>query len=160
MLLLWLMLPQAVAHAQHKQAGGKTRKAPRATKGHSTKAARPAPVLTPATPALPVATERRPSEDVKPQAKTEEERDLKRGERVEFDGRLIEGQTAAAGAIYLFERLPSELRSMVMERKGYRKEELETLYPNGLPPADRHPMGSTSPGPGGPAAAGGGTSGR
>lgn len=67
-------------------------------------------------------------------AKAEEERDLKRGERVEFDGRLIEGQTAASGAIYLFERLPSELRSMVRERQSYRREVLETVYENGVPP--------------------------
>jgi hypothetical protein len=66
--------------------------------------------------------------------KSEEERDLKRGERVEFDGRLIEGQTAASGAIYLFERLPSELRSMVRERQSYRREVLETVYENGVPP--------------------------
>lgn len=67
-------------------------------------------------------------------ARSEEERDLKRGERVEFDGRLIEGQTAASGAIYLFERLPSELRSMVRERQSYRREVLETIYENGVPP--------------------------
>lgn len=70
--------------------------------------------------------------------KAEDERELRRGERVEFDGRLIEGQTAASGAIYLFERLPSELRSMVAERRSYRQEILETLYPNGVVPAQAH----------------------
>lgn len=68
-------------------------------------------------------------------SKGEDDRELRRGERVEFDGRLIEGQTAASGAIYLFERLPSELRSMVAERRSYRQEILETLYPNGVVPA-------------------------
>ena len=110
LLLCWVLLPQGVAQAKGKKA--------RPTKAHVVKGARPAPEVTPPTPAAPVAVERRPTEEARPQAKGEEERELKRGERVEFDGRLIEGQTAAAGAIYLFERLPSELRSMVLGTKG------------------------------------------
>ena len=55
---------------------------------------------------------------------------LRRGARVEFDGRLVQGQTAKSGAIYLFARKRSELRSMVKERTSYRKEILRTLYPN------------------------------
>lgn len=82
----------------------------------------------------PTATERKPEEERRG-ARPEDERELKRGDRVEFDGRIIEGQTAAQGAIYLFERLPSELRSMVLERRSYRAEVLETLYPNAAPPA-------------------------
>jgi len=41
---------------------------------------------------------------------------LRRGGRVEFDGRLVQGQTAKSGAIYLFARKRSQLRSMVQER--------------------------------------------
>ena len=74
-------------------------------------------------------------EDERRGPRPEEERELKRGERVEFDGRIIEGQTAAQGAIYLFERLPSELRSMVMERRSFQTEVMETLYPTAAPPA-------------------------
>lgn len=55
--------------------------------------------------------------------------ELRRGARVEFDGRLVQGQTAKSGAIYLFARKRSELRSMVEERKDYRKELLRTIYP-------------------------------
>lgn len=55
---------------------------------------------------------------------------LRRGARVEFDGRLVQGQTAKSGAIYLFARKRSELRSMVKERTSYRKEILRTIYPN------------------------------
>ncbi len=55
---------------------------------------------------------------------------LRRGSRVEFDGRLVQGQTAKSGAIYLFARKRSELRSMVKERKNYRKEILRTVYPS------------------------------
>ena len=50
--------------------------------------------------------------------------------------------------IYLFERLPSELRSMVLERRTFRAEVLETLYPTATPPpqgaADR-PAGAQNP---------------
>ena len=55
---------------------------------------------------------------------------LRRGGRVEFDGRLVQGQTAKSGAIYLFARKRSELRSMVQERTEYRKEMLRTVYPS------------------------------
>lgn len=55
---------------------------------------------------------------------------LRRGGRVEFDGRLVQGQTAKSGAIYLFARKRSELRSMVQERTSYRKEVLRTVYPS------------------------------
>ncbi|MCA9665871.1 MAG: hypothetical protein KC503_09795 [Myxococcales bacterium] len=54
---------------------------------------------------------------------------LRRGARVEFDGRLVQGQTAKSGAIYLFARKRSELRSMVKERRSYRREIVRTIYP-------------------------------
>jgi hypothetical protein len=54
---------------------------------------------------------------------------LRRGGRVEFDGRLVQGQTAKSGAIYLFARKKTELKSMVDERSSYRKEVLRTVYP-------------------------------
>lgn len=54
---------------------------------------------------------------------------LQRGARVEFDGRLVQGQTAKSGAIYLFARKRSELRSMIVERNDYRTEILQTVYP-------------------------------
>jgi hypothetical protein len=42
--------------------------------------------------------------------------------RIEFDDRLIQGQTNKANAIYLFERRASELRSLVRPRQHYHKE--------------------------------------
>jgi len=54
---------------------------------------------------------------------------LQRGGRVEFDGRLVQGQTAKSGAIYLFARQRTDLRSMVRERVEYRKEILRTVNP-------------------------------
>ncbi len=52
---------------------------------------------------------------------------LRRGGRVEFDGRLVQGQTAKSGAIYLFARQRTDLQSMVRERTNYRKEILRTV---------------------------------
>jgi hypothetical protein len=56
---------------------------------------------------------------------------LQRGTRLEFDGRLVQGQTARSGAVYLFERGRSELRSMVRERQSYRDEIVKTVFPEG-----------------------------
>ena len=56
---------------------------------------------------------------------------LQRGTRLEFDGRLVQGQTARSGAVYLFERSRSELRSMVRERQSYRDEIVKTVFPEG-----------------------------
>ena len=53
---------------------------------------------------------------------------LQRGGRVEFDGRLVQGQTAKSGAIYLFARQRTDLRSMVRERETYRREILRTVF--------------------------------
>ena len=55
---------------------------------------------------------------------------LQRGGRVEFDGRLVQGQTAKSGAIYLFARQRTDLKSMVRERDSYRREVLRTVYPD------------------------------
>jgi hypothetical protein len=55
---------------------------------------------------------------------------LRRGARVEFDGRLVQGQTAKSGAIYLFARQRSPLRSMVEERASFRQEILRSVYPD------------------------------
>jgi len=42
--------------------------------------------------------------------------------RVDFDDRLIQGQTNKSGAIYIFERKSSELHSMVRRRTSFRDE--------------------------------------
>lgn len=47
--------------------------------------------------------------------------------RIEFDDRLIQGQTNKANAIYLFERRASELRTLVKKRRNYHREIDETL---------------------------------
>ena len=44
---------------------------------------------------------------------------LRRGNRMEFDARLIRGETAGSGAVFLFQRAPRALPSMVPLRKSY-----------------------------------------
>jgi hypothetical protein len=55
---------------------------------------------------------------------------LQRGERIEFDARLIQGQTAKAGAVYLFERVQTPLRSMVKERTSFRDKVVRKVFPD------------------------------
>jgi len=56
-------------------------------------------------------------------------RSLKRARHMEFDERLIMGQSLKSGALYLFERKDSEIQSMLKIRKDYRKELLAPLEP-------------------------------
>jgi len=65
------------------------------------------------------------SEPVEPQ----QAREFKRPSRMEFDERLIMGQSLKSGAVYLFERKDSEIQSMLRIRKDYRKELLEPIEP-------------------------------
>ncbi|MBA2665281.1 MAG: hypothetical protein H0U74_23535 [Bradymonadaceae bacterium] len=44
---------------------------------------------------------------------------LLRGGRMEFDARLIRGETAGAGAVFLFQRTPRPLPSMTDRRTSY-----------------------------------------
>jgi hypothetical protein len=54
---------------------------------------------------------------------------LKRAQHIEFDERLIVGQSLKSGAIYLFERKDSEIQSMVKIRNDFRDELLAPLEP-------------------------------
>lgn len=47
--------------------------------------------------------------------------------RIEFDDRLVQGQTNKANAIYLFERRESSLRSLLKKRTDFHEEIDETL---------------------------------
>ena len=54
---------------------------------------------------------------------------IKRPRHMEFDERLIMGQSLKSGALYLFERKDSEIQSMLKIRKDYRQELLAPLEP-------------------------------
>lgn len=42
--------------------------------------------------------------------------------RIDFDDRLIQGQTNKSGAVYLFDRKELSVRSMVRQRTGFRDQ--------------------------------------
>jgi len=48
--------------------------------------------------------------------------------RIDFDDRLIQGQTNKSGAVYLFSRKETNISSMVRRRKSFRHLTIETIY--------------------------------
>lgn len=48
--------------------------------------------------------------------------------RIDFDDRLIQGQTNKSGAVYLYDRKELKTRSMIRERESFRTETLATVY--------------------------------
>jgi hypothetical protein len=48
--------------------------------------------------------------------------------RLDFDDRLIQGQTNKSGAVYLYDRKELKTRSMIRERDSFRAETLSTVY--------------------------------
>ncbi len=48
--------------------------------------------------------------------------------RIDFDDRLIQGQTNKSGAVYLYDRKELKTRSMIKERESFRSETLSTVY--------------------------------
>lgn len=48
--------------------------------------------------------------------------------RIDFDDRLIQGQTNKSGAVYLFDRKETGILSMVRRRKSFRYLTIETIY--------------------------------
>lgn len=48
--------------------------------------------------------------------------------RIDFDDRLIQGQTNKSGAVYLYDRKELKTRSMIHERENFRSEILSTVY--------------------------------
>ncbi|MBU8894455.1 hypothetical protein KRR26_02510 [Corallococcus sp. M34] len=48
--------------------------------------------------------------------------------RIDFDDRLIQGQTNKSGAVYLYDRKELKTRSMIRERESFRSETLATVY--------------------------------
>ncbi|MBI2892030.1 MAG: hypothetical protein HYY06_00650 [Deltaproteobacteria bacterium] len=60
---------------------------------------------------------------------------MQRSDRLDFDERLIQGQTARSGAVYLFSRPPRDLPELVKLRKSFRPEISRTVL--GREPAGR-----------------------
>ncbi len=52
---------------------------------------------------------------------------LRRSGRMEFDERLVKGQAAKSGAVYLFKRVPRRLPGLVPMRRSYRRRIVEPV---------------------------------
>jgi len=52
---------------------------------------------------------------------------LRRGNRMEFDARLIRGEGAGSGAVFLFQRAQRPLPSMIHKRTSFLRETVDTL---------------------------------
>ena len=48
--------------------------------------------------------------------------------RIDFDDRLIQGQTNRSGAVYLYDRKELQTKSMVKKRETFRQEILSSVY--------------------------------
>jgi hypothetical protein len=48
--------------------------------------------------------------------------------RIDFDDRLIQGQTNKSGAVYLYDRKELKGRSMIKKRESFRDEIVGSLY--------------------------------
>ena len=48
--------------------------------------------------------------------------------RIDFDDRLVQGQTNQSGAVYLYDRKELKQRSMVRLRESFREETVATVY--------------------------------
>lgn len=48
--------------------------------------------------------------------------------RIDFDDRLIQGQSNKSGAVYLYDRKELKVRSMIKKRESFREEIVGSLY--------------------------------
>lgn len=48
--------------------------------------------------------------------------------RIDFDDRLVQGQTNRSGAVYLYDRKELKTRSMVKKRESFREEIIGAVY--------------------------------
>lgn len=52
---------------------------------------------------------------------------LRRGNRMEFDARLIRGESAGSGAVFLFQRAQRPLPSMIQKRSSFLRDTVDAL---------------------------------
>ena len=48
--------------------------------------------------------------------------------RINFDERLIKGQTTKAGSVYIFDRQQSEIRSLIDRKRQFRQKIIRTVF--------------------------------
>lgn len=101
-----LVLAAQVAEAGPKKKGGK--------------APAPAPAAAPSAPSQPEAAAAAPAGDSGP--------GVRGPTRIDFDDRLIQGQSNKSGAVYLYDRKELKVRSMIKKRDNFREEIVGSLY--------------------------------
>lgn len=86
-------------------------------------AKKPAPSLPSAAPAAPEAAPPAASADSGGAAPA-----MRGPTRIDFDDRLIQGQSNKSGAVYLYDRKELKIRSMIKKRENFRDEIVGSLY--------------------------------
>jgi len=71
---------------------------------------------------------RPPAGAVEPQADSGGAAPTRGPTRIDFDDRLIQGQTNKSGAVYLYDRKELKTRSMIKKRESFREEIVGSLY--------------------------------
>lgn len=71
---------------------------------------------------------RPPAGAVEPQADSGGAAPTRGPTRIDFDDRLIQGQTNKSGAVYLYDRKELKTRSMIKKRESFRDEIVGSLY--------------------------------
>jgi hypothetical protein len=87
---------------------------------------KPKPVApTPSAPSVPAAG---PSAEAPPPAGSDGATGVRGPTRIDFDDRLIQGQSNKSGAVYLYDRKELKVRSMIRKRDNFRDEIVGSLY--------------------------------
>jgi len=116
----FLLTPAFADAAAPKKPAAAKKKPP--VRKRSTPPKKAAPVKK-AAPAIPPPEEKKNADsDLVPAA------DLRGPTRLDFDDRLIQGQTNKSGAVYLFDRKETGISSMVRRRKSFRDLTIHTVY--------------------------------
>ncbi len=71
---------------------------------------------------------RPPAGAIEPQADSGGAAPTRGPTRIDFDDRLIQGQTNKSGAVYLYDRKELKTRSMIKKRESFREEIVGSLY--------------------------------
>lgn len=79
----------------------------------------------PAVPSVPTASSSAGSEAAPP---AEGATAMRGPTRIDFDDRLIQGQSNKSGAVYLYDRKELKIRSMIKKRESFRDEIVSSVY--------------------------------
>jgi hypothetical protein len=89
---------------------------------------RPKPKPTAPMPTAPSVPAASPSAEAPPPAGSEGATGVRGPTRIDFDDRLIQGQSNKSGAVYLYDRKELKVRSMIKKRDNFRDEIVGSLY--------------------------------